>query len=102
MNYAAHATRSQNQNPADYFYSAATHRSRGVLWPIFTPARISAEIHLVDVEMLSFDLPPCIAFAGEVFDKTNWNFVLHSLTVGFPNRTKEQHPSFTVAAFFFL
>ena len=24
----------------DYFYSAAKHRSRGVLWPIFTPARI--------------------------------------------------------------
>jgi len=40
MNYAAHATSSRNQNPADYFYSAATHRSRGVLWPIFTPARI--------------------------------------------------------------
>jgi hypothetical protein len=42
MNYAAHATSSQNQNPADYFYSAATRRSRGVLWPIFTPARIAA------------------------------------------------------------
>src|SRR5664280_836981 len=42
MNYAAHATSSRNQNPADYFYSAATHRSRGVLWPIFTPARIAA------------------------------------------------------------
>ena len=42
MNYAAHATSSRNQNPADYFYSAATHRSRGVLWPIFTPARISS------------------------------------------------------------
>ena len=26
----------------DYFYSAATPRSRGVLWPIFTPALISA------------------------------------------------------------
>src|ERR1017187_6864150 len=38
MNYAAHATRSQNQNPADYFYSAATHRSRGVLWPSIAPA----------------------------------------------------------------
>ena len=24
----------------DYFYSAAKHRSRGVLWPIFTPALI--------------------------------------------------------------
>jgi hypothetical protein len=40
MNSAAYATSSQNQNPADYFYSAATHRSRGVLWPIFTPALI--------------------------------------------------------------
>jgi hypothetical protein len=62
----------------------------------------SAEIHLVDVEVLSFDLFPCTAFAGEVFDKANWNLVLHSLTVGFPNRTKEQHPSFTLTAFFFL
>jgi hypothetical protein len=26
----------------DYFYSAAKHRSRGVLWPIFTPALIAA------------------------------------------------------------
>jgi hypothetical protein len=25
----------------DYFYSAAKHRSRGVLWPIFTPALIA-------------------------------------------------------------
>ena len=24
----------------DYFYSAAKYRSRGVLWPIFTPALI--------------------------------------------------------------
>ena len=31
---------SRNQDPAvDYFYSAATHRSRGALWPIFAPAR---------------------------------------------------------------
>jgi hypothetical protein len=34
---------SRNQDPAvDYFYSAAKHRSRGVLWPIFTPALIPA------------------------------------------------------------
>jgi hypothetical protein len=52
----------------------------------------SAEIHLVDVEMLPFDLFPCRVFAREVFDKTNWNLVLDSLTVGFPNCTKEQHP----------
>src|ERR1017187_5670511 len=44
MNYAAHATSSRNQNPADYFYSAATHRSRGVLWLIFTPARIGQSV----------------------------------------------------------
>jgi hypothetical protein len=62
----------------------------------------SAEIHLVDVEVLPFDLRPCTAFAGEVFDEANWNFVLDSLTVGFPNRTKEQEPSFTLTAFFFL
>ena len=60
----------------------------------------SAEIHLVDVEVLSFDLRPCAAFAEEVSDKANWNFVLDSLTVGFPNRTKEQDPSFTLTAFF--
>jgi hypothetical protein len=62
----------------------------------------SAEIHLVDVELLSIDLRPCTAFAGEVFDKANWNFVLDSLTVGLPNCTKEQHPSFTLTALFFL
>jgi len=31
-----------------------------------------------------------------------WNLVLHSLTVGFPNGTKEQDPSFTMTAFFFF
>jgi hypothetical protein len=60
----------------------------------------SAEVHLVDVEMLSFDLRPYTAFVGEVFDEANWNLVLDSLTVGLPNRTKEQHPSFTLTAFF--
>ncbi len=43
----------------------------------------SAEIHLVDVEVLSFDFRPCTAFAGEVFDKANWNVVLDSLTSDF-------------------
>jgi hypothetical protein len=33
---------SRNEDPAvDYFYSAAMHRSRGVLWPSFAPARIA-------------------------------------------------------------
>jgi hypothetical protein len=32
---------SRNKDPAvDYFYSAAKHRSRGVLWSIFAPALI--------------------------------------------------------------
>ena len=62
----------------------------------------SAEIHLVDLEMLPFDLFPCRVFTREVFEKANWNLVLHSLTVGLPNCTKEQDPSFTLAAFFFL
>ena len=62
----------------------------------------SAEIHLVDVEVLSFDLFPCRVCAREVFDKANWNLVLHSLTVGFPNCTKEQDPSLTLTALFFL
>jgi hypothetical protein len=62
----------------------------------------SAEIHLVDVEMLFFDLFPCRVFAREVFDKANWNLVLHSLTVGLPNCTKEQDPSFTLLRFSFF
>jgi len=62
----------------------------------------SAGIHLIDVEMLSFDLGPCTAFAREVLEKANWNFVLDSLTVGLPNCTKEQQSSFTLTAFFFL
>jgi hypothetical protein len=61
-----------------------------------------SEIHLVDVEVLPFDLRPYTALVGEVPDKANWNFVLDSLTVGFPNCTKEQDPSFTLTAFFFL
>jgi len=62
----------------------------------------SAEIHLVDVEMLPFDLFPCRVLTREVFDKANWKLVLHSLTVGLSNCTKEQDPSFTLTAFFFL
>jgi hypothetical protein len=62
----------------------------------------SAEVHLVDGELLSFDLRPYTSLFGEVFDKANWNFVLDSLTVGFPNCTKEQDPSFTLTTFFFL
>ena len=50
----------------------------------------SAGIHLVDVEMLSFDLRPCTTLAREVLEKANWNFVLDSLTIGLPNGTKEQ------------
>jgi len=62
----------------------------------------SAEIHPVDVEMLSFDLRPYTALLGEVFYKANWNLVLDALTVGLPHCTKEQDPSFTLTAFFFL
>ena len=37
----ARQLRSRNQVPAvDYFYSAAKHRSRGALWPIFAPALV--------------------------------------------------------------
>jgi hypothetical protein len=31
----------------------------------------SARIHLIDVEVLSFDLGPCTAFAREVLEKAN-------------------------------
>jgi hypothetical protein len=34
VSYYSLRNSSRNQNPADYFYSAATNRSRGVLWPI--------------------------------------------------------------------
>jgi hypothetical protein len=41
---SARQLRSRNQVPAmDYFYSAAKHRSRGALWPIFAPALIDTE-----------------------------------------------------------
>jgi len=40
MSFSASAIQLTKRNPADYFYSAATHRSRGALWPIFAPARI--------------------------------------------------------------
>jgi len=40
MSFSAFAIQLTKRNPADYFYSAATHRSRGALWPIFAPARI--------------------------------------------------------------
>jgi hypothetical protein len=62
----------------------------------------SAEIHLVDVEVLSFGFRPCTALVGEVSYKSNRNLVLDALTVGLPNCAKEQHPSFTLPAFFFL
>jgi len=39
MSFSASATQLTRRNPADYFYSAAEHRSRGALWPIFAPAR---------------------------------------------------------------
>jgi integral membrane sensor domain MASE1 len=40
MSFSAFAIQLTKRNPADYFYSAATPRSRGALWPIFAPARI--------------------------------------------------------------
>src|ERR1017187_9333167 len=37
---------SRNEDPAvDYFYSAAEHRSRGVLWSIFAPALIAGVLY---------------------------------------------------------
>src|SRR5580658_1673516 len=42
------------------------------------------------------DLGSCTAFAREVLEKANWNFVFDSLTVGLPNTTNQQHPSFTL------
>jgi hypothetical protein len=62
----------------------------------------SSEIHLVDVEVLSFDLCPYTALVGKVFDGANPNLVLDSLTVGLPNCAEEQNPSFTLTALFFL
>src|ERR1035437_3527967 len=49
---------SRNKDPAvDYFYSAAKHRSRGVLWSIFAPA-------LIDVSPLSLSLGYTAAFGA--------------------------------------
>jgi len=62
----------------------------------------SAEIHLVDVEVLSFDLRPCTALVGEISYKSNRNLVLDALTVGLPHGSEEQHPSFTPTPFFSL
>jgi hypothetical protein len=63
----------------------------------------SAEIHLVDLEMLPFHLFPRRVIAREVFDKTNWNLVLHSLAVGFPNCTERTRPKFHLdCVFLFL
>jgi|SRR6266487_1123032 len=62
----------------------------------------SSRVNLVDVQMLPLDFGPRTAFVGEVSDKANWDFVFDSPTVRRPNRTKEQHPSFALTAFFFL
>ena len=62
----------------------------------------SAEIHLVDVQVLPFDLRPYAALVGEIFYKTNRNFVLDSLTVGLSSCTKEQDPSFSSTTFLFF
>jgi hypothetical protein len=52
--------------------------------------------------MLFLDLCPGRVVVGEVSDKANWNFVLDALAVVLANRTKEQHPSFTLPTSFFL
>jgi hypothetical protein len=46
MSFSAFAIQLTKRNPADYFYSAAEHRSRGALWPIFAPALILIESQL--------------------------------------------------------
>jgi hypothetical protein len=66
---------------------------RGVMCQ-FRKSYTSAEIHLVDVEVLSFDLRSCTALFGEVSYKSNRNLVLDALTVGLPHGTEEQHPKF--------
>jgi C-terminal processing protease CtpA/Prc len=41
----------------DYFYSAAKHRSRGVLWSIFAPALISAKGTQIEGNGITPDIP---------------------------------------------
>jgi hypothetical protein len=60
----------------------------------------SAEVHRVNVEMLPFDFGPCVAFVRQIFDNANRNLVLDSLAVRLSTGTEEQHPGFTLAAFF--
>ena len=53
-------------------------------------------------EPTPLDFGPRTAFFGKVFDKANRNLVLDSLAVTLSGRTKEEHPSFTLTACFFL
>ncbi len=63
----------------------------------------SAEIHLVDVEVLSFDLPPYTALVGEVSDMTRPIGILFSTRLPSDLRTvRKNNPSFTLTALFFL
>jgi protein ImuB len=47
----------------DYFYSAAKHRSRGVLWPIFTPALIAYVVR---------DAAGPVRVSGQWWSEANW------------------------------
>jgi hypothetical protein len=62
----------------------------------------SAEIRLINVEMLSFDFLPRAVLVRKISYKSNRNLVLDTLSVGLANRTKEQHPSFSLPTCFFL
>src|SRR6266436_3328975 len=80
---------------------------RQILWPNDTFVDYDRSINVAMAilrKSLADDayLGPCTAPVGEVSDQANWNFVLDSLTGRFPNCTKEQHPSFTLTALFFL
>jgi Nucleotidyl transferase AbiEii toxin, Type IV TA system len=59
MSFSASATQLTRRNPADYFYSAAEHRSRGALWPIFAPARRDYPV------MLGMPAPKLLAYPIE-------------------------------------
>jgi hypothetical protein len=49
----------------------------------------STEVHLLDMDMLSFDFGPCTALGGEVFDKANRNFLLDSPAVRLSNCSED-------------
>jgi hypothetical protein len=61
-----------------------------------------SRIHLVDGEVQSFNLGPCLTLLGKVSNQANRNLVLHPLAIGLSYGAVEQYPGLTVSARLFL